>query len=96
MSVLYPSDRTEFWAPKNLDCFYCGKQIGGLAVFWKSQETLVLHPDCASQLAVHLIADSREAQLAAVPHFINRARRIVEYHAERRHKLLTAEGVNNE
>lgn len=81
MGVLYPQDRSEWWAPRQTECFYCREEIDGPAVFWKAGEDLVLHPDCAQQLAVHLIADSREAQLAGVPDFANRVRQLVEYRA---------------
>src|SRR5512141_3176044 len=66
MAVLHPADRHEYWEPADLECFFCGKQIDDkeTAVNWSGQGSLILHCRCAEILAVHLLKDVREAELA--------------------------------
>ena len=69
MALLYPADRGANWAPSRMTCFYCGQEVEGIAVLWVgSGEDLVLHPQCAEELAVDLIGDAREALLASGAH----------------------------
>jgi len=90
MAVLYPADRGANWAPSSTSCFYCGECIEGAAVFWVgSGEDLVLHPRCAEELAVDLIGDAREAQLASgAPPWPTRAAPAL------RESLLASEGID--
>ena len=91
MAVLYPADRGANWAPKSTVCFYCGEHTEGIAVLWVgSGEDLVLHPQCAEELAVDLIGDAREAQLASGANpWPTRAARAL------RESLLTGEGIEH-
>ena len=90
MAVLYPSDRREWWAPASKTCFYCGQEVEGVGVFWVGcGDDLVLHPNCAEELAVHLITDAREALLASGAHpWPRRAARAL------RESLLASEGID--
>ncbi len=64
MCVVHREDWREHWAPKDRMCFYCAQYVDAPAVYWVGASDLLLHRDCAAELGVHLIADSREAQLA--------------------------------
>ena len=80
MSVLYPNDRERREYHELAVCHYCGAPApaADVAVYWQcSGTTLLLHTGCARDLGVHLIADSREAQLAsgAPRHWHERAAR---------------------
>jgi len=90
MAVLYPADRGSWWAPSSASCFYCGQEVEGIAVLWVgSGEDLVLHPQCAEDLAVDLIGDAREAQLASGAHpWPTRAAPAL------RESLLASEGID--
>ena len=56
------------------DCTNCGEPITLPAVHWECARPLLLHTACARSIGVHLIADSREAELASgVPHWTRRA-----------------------
>jgi hypothetical protein len=49
-------------------CFICGKDVNRSfpVVGWSGYDDLILlHPECAERLGAHLIADAREAELAA-------------------------------
>ena len=67
MSTLLPCERGAWYAPKSDACLYCHEAIPAdqVAVHWSGAEDIILHPDCAARLGCHLIADSREAQLAS-------------------------------
>jgi hypothetical protein len=67
MSALHPADRSQWWAPSETTCLYCLELVppDGVAVNWCGAQHIILHPDCAARLGCHLIADSREAQLAS-------------------------------
>jgi hypothetical protein len=67
MSVLLPEERgRQPWASSDLTCFRCDEpvELDGVAVVWMGTDVISLHPACARQLGAHLIADSREAELA--------------------------------
>lgn len=66
MSIIFPADRREHWAPIERTCQFCSEVVstGEVGVFWVGDPLLLLHPPCARSLGTHLIADSREAQLA--------------------------------
>ena len=77
MSVIYPHQRGEWWAPQAPDCYLCGDTVPGEpAVMWAGiGERLLLHRSCAGELGMHLIADAREADLATRPGWARRAAR---------------------
>jgi hypothetical protein len=72
VSVLYPGDRERREYLELGACHYCGEPapVQDVAVYWQCTGTeLLLHTACARDLGAHLIADSREAQLASgAPH----------------------------
>jgi hypothetical protein len=66
MGVLLAQDRSQWWATERdgTCCFTCGESLNGpfATVFWKGcGGWLELHPNCATDLGTHLIADAREA-----------------------------------
>jgi hypothetical protein len=68
MGVLYSHDRAGPWTPQSLDCLYFGDSVDPEppAAFWfGAAGDLLLHPVCATKLGTYLVADSREAELAA-------------------------------
>lgn len=68
--ILLPSQRSEHWSPRDLTCRYCSTELGRdeIGVLWVEEQDLLFHPTCARSLGVHLIADSREAELARGEH----------------------------
>jgi hypothetical protein len=72
MSILYPNERERREYHELGACHYCGEPapVQDVAVFWQCiGAELLLHTACARDLGAHLIADSREAQLASgAPH----------------------------
>jgi hypothetical protein len=81
MSVIYRRD-LDCW-PRDrqaLDvrCASCTELIAPPAVFWCGLDMLFWHPRCAARLGAHLIADAREADLAAAAP------------SQWRHRLVTA------
>ena len=66
MTVVHPAERAEWWAAPGKPCFYCHNDIPTEtpAVEWAGQEHILLHPECADKLGVHLIGDAREARLS--------------------------------
>lgn len=92
MSVLYPAEVDEWWidTPTPWACIECSDAIAPPLVYWQtSDRTLLLHADCAARLGPHLIADAREAALAAHPEAHWRRRAI----ATVRHRLDVEERV---
>lgn len=63
--ILLAEDVGEWWAPATTECFLCGTRVDPPGVYWVAGSNLLLHPDCATCLGQHLIADAREAQLAS-------------------------------
>jgi len=55
-------------------CVECGDELELPFVYWHCAHPLVFHPECAARLGPHLIADAREATLAAArqPHWRRR------------------------
>lgn len=48
--------------PEN--CFYCGKPLSGLTVYWHGVGTGIgMHPDCGLKLGAHLSRDAINARL---------------------------------
>ena len=94
MSVLYPADRGDWWAPIPEACYYCSRDFAESEplVFWHGDggENLVLHQACAAALGVHLISDAREALLASGENPWSRRAALA-----LRSSLLAAEGVSN-
>lgn len=92
MSVLYVIDHTMTWwitdAPP-WSCQECARPVDLPCVIWQGLQTLLLHPACAARLGPHLIADAREATLAADPGLHWRRRLI----AGLRHRLEREEAV---
>jgi hypothetical protein len=88
MSVVLPAERGAWWAVAG-PCRYCGEPIGDEpAVMWSTDGDggVILHGGCARALGTHLIADSRECELAAGRHpWTRRAARAL------RSALLTGE-----
>lgn len=76
MSIVTPDERGEWWCPKE-PCLTCGQEIPAdqPAVMWAGATDVILHVECARQLGVHLICDSREAELAGGGHWWRRALR---------------------
>jgi hypothetical protein len=91
VSVLYSADGTANWADRLADwgCLECGQPVEPPAVYWHGHGLLLLHPACAARLGPHLIADAREATLAADPEPRWRRRLI----AGVRHRLEREEAV---
>jgi hypothetical protein len=80
VSVLYVIDRETQWldeAPP-WSCQKCARPVTPPAVYWQGLQKLLFHPECAAKLGPHLIADAREAALAAdaAPHWRCRNRPI--------------------
>lgn len=67
MSVVYELASTQEWLdrPLSLECFGCGYDVSFPAVCWHGTGLILMHPECAARLGPHLIADAREAVLAA-------------------------------
>src|ERR1051326_2271129 len=66
MSVLYQHDLDQRRdLPPDVRCALCGDPIAPPVVCWSGLDLLVWHPRCAAKLGAHLIADAREADLAA-------------------------------
>ncbi len=65
MSVVLPADAGAFWWPAERTCHYCHGPVEPPAVSWQLADPVLLHRECATRLGCHLIADSREAELAA-------------------------------
>lgn len=76
MSIVTPAERGEAWAPKG-PCLTCGEEIPAdrPAVMWAGAQDVILHAECARKLGVHLICDSREAELAGGGHWWKRTLR---------------------
>jgi len=71
MIIVLPDQRSEWWAPTGSRCFSCREPAeSGFFVCWigVDGDTMLLHPRCAARLGTHLIADSREADLAGGRH----------------------------
>lgn len=68
MSIVVPSDQGAWWDASGA-CFYCGdgRPKDGITVMWSGRNgvDVWLHIRCAERLGMHLIADSREADLKA-------------------------------
>lgn len=80
MGLLYAKHRGEHWAPESGACLYCGGDAYQAlpAVYWYGDgQAIILHGDCARKLGVHLIADSREAELSRGQPWRSRAIQIV-------------------
>ena len=69
MSVLYPEDSAAWrlGLPTPWSCVECGEPVTPPCVHWQGARTLLLHPQCATRVGVHLISDAREATLAGNP-----------------------------
>jgi hypothetical protein len=67
MSIILPDKVAAHWVPRDRTCFYCGEVVAAdtLGVIWVDNGSLLLHPSCARRFGCHLIADSREAELAS-------------------------------
>jgi hypothetical protein len=91
VSVLYPSDSAAWCLgePTPWSCVECGEPVTPPCVHWQGVRTLILHAECAASLGPHLIADAREATLAADPEPHWRRRLI----AGARHRLVAEERV---
>jgi hypothetical protein len=50
-----------------LACLECARPVIPPFVCWRGTKLLLLHAECAARIGAHLIADAREAQLAADP-----------------------------
>jgi hypothetical protein len=92
MSVLYQLGAEDTWwvdATRPWMCEECAEVIQLPAVYWHGRRTLFWHPACAARIGAHLIADAREATLAADPgpHWRRRLLGAV------RHRLLAEELV---
>ena len=55
-------------------CVECGDELELPCIFWHGARPLLFHVECAARLGPHLIADAREATLAAArePHWRRR------------------------
>jgi hypothetical protein len=77
VSVLYDLADMQDWLDRldSFECFFCGVQVTLPCVVWHGNFLVVFHPACARSLGAHLIADSREAELAGdpQPHWRRRA-----------------------
>jgi hypothetical protein len=65
--IALPAEQAAFGC-NTYPCWLCGKPLGPVAaVVWCGADgvTIQLHPSCSGALGSHLIADSREAQLAS-------------------------------
>lgn len=92
MSVLYPDQLGSAWwldNPPPWSCATCGDPAWPPCCFWQGSTQLFLHPECAAHLGPSLIADAREATLAADPGR-NWRRRLVD---AVRHRLMVEELV---
>jgi hypothetical protein len=71
MSVILPLDPQDALGHPSLGpvdvCWYCGQPLGPEpVVLWRGTDGLLtLHGHCARALGAHLVADSREAELAS-------------------------------
>jgi hypothetical protein len=54
-------------APETADCFLCGQLLDSIAVYWEGgercEQRILLHADCAQELALRLIEDGHKARL---------------------------------
>lgn len=57
------SPDTKFDTPEV--CFFCGKPLTAMTVFWSGESDLYLHPRCAHELALVLIYDAGRGTAAA-------------------------------
>lgn len=89
MSVAYAAADMVIEVEPPWTCADCGGQVDPPAVTWWASQWLILHANCARALGGHLIADSRECELASAqaPHWRRRAIAAV------RHRLKTEEEV---
>jgi hypothetical protein len=92
VSVLYQHGAEETWwvdATRPWMCEGCGEAIQVPCVYWHGRRTLFWHPECATTIGAHLIADAREATLAVDPrpHWRKRVVSAV------RHRLMAEELV---
>lgn len=88
MSVIYELTEDAFGCqPPAAECAACGDELEVPFVYWACAQPLLLHPECAAHLGPHLIADAREATLAAGhgAHWRHRLVRAV------RHRLVSEE-----
>lgn len=54
----------EFLGDVPENCFFCGKPLAGLTVYWHGAGAgIALHPDCGERLGSRLIRDSLNANL---------------------------------
>jgi hypothetical protein len=70
VTVLYPADSNVWWLGERppWDCVGCGDPVHPPCIFWQTTRgELLLHGHCAEHLAVGLIKDSRECELASDP-----------------------------
>jgi hypothetical protein len=63
--IVAPSERGEWWGTTD-PCFYCRDEIAPsvVTVMWAGASNIAFHPACAATFGMHLISDSREADLA--------------------------------
>ena len=54
-------------APETADCFLCGQRLDRIAVYWEGgkrcEQRILLHGDCAQELALRLAEDGHKARL---------------------------------
>ena len=92
MSIVIPGEPYEESAVPHLTvplvCFFCsnGITIESIFVVWAGEGDIVLHPNCARKLGVHLISDSREADLAG-DEWVSRLTRLVNARMKRSTQL---------
>jgi hypothetical protein len=79
MSVIYPDERREWWAPATSVCFVCGGSVPPdmPAVMWAGEDRMLFHTQCARKLGANLIGDARAAMLAGGGSWAGAARKLV-------------------
>ena len=68
MTLVMPTDRGESWCPQIQTCWYCDESLPRnvvAAIWYTAPSAILLHPSCSRRLGVHLIGDSREAELVS-------------------------------
>jgi hypothetical protein len=65
MGAFLRDDLEQDWFPLERTCLYCFEPVEPPAVYWHAAIPVLLHGPCARSFGAHLIADSREAELAS-------------------------------